>query len=209
MRWSIAALFTAGMSVLLGAQGKPPGQPSVSPYKLGMFQRANAEFIGIVVGDRVIDLAAASAPGPAASWTTLSPGELVDHILATHHRYLWDELPRLTALIAFLKCGCHCSFSTIRKFLRDVVGLTISRGQLAKLCGRVSDSLALRYQQLLELLPTQERVNVDETGHKDNGDAFWTWCFRAPLFTLFKISPSRGSDVLFAVLGKEFDGVLG
>ncbi|MGH2393468.1 MAG: hemerythrin domain-containing protein, partial [Candidatus Limnocylindria bacterium] len=25
--------------------------------------------------------------------------ELVDHIEATHHRYLWDELPRLSALV--------------------------------------------------------------------------------------------------------------
>jgi transposase len=37
----------------------------------------------------------------------------------------------------------------------------------------------------------------------------WTWCFRASLFTLFKISPSRGSQVLVDVLGTEFDGVLG
>jgi len=117
--------------------------------------------------------------------------------------------PRLTALIAFLKCGCHCSFSTIRKFLRDVVGLSISRGQLAKLCAKVSDSLQVTYELLLKLLPTQAQLNVDETGHKDNGEAFWTWCFRAPLFTLFKISPSRGSDVLLEVLGTEFDGVLG
>ena len=29
-------------------------------------------------------------------WTTMAAGELVDHIEATHHRYLWQELPRLT-----------------------------------------------------------------------------------------------------------------
>ena len=36
--------------------------------------------------------------------------------------------PRLTTLIAYLKGACHASFSTIRKFLRDVVRVTISRG---------------------------------------------------------------------------------
>jgi transposase len=117
--------------------------------------------------------------------------------------------PRLTALIAYLKGACHCSFSTIRKFLRDVVGLTISRGQLAKLIRKVSDSLQDSYELLLHLLPKQDAINVDETGHKDQGDAMWTWCFRAPLFTLFHISPSRGSEVLLEVLGAEFDGVLG
>ena len=62
------------------------------------------------------------------------------------------------------------------------------------------------FQQMeLEVSP----VHVDETGHKDNGQRLWTWCFRAQLYTVFKISPSRGSDVLIEVLGKEFAGVLG
>src|SRR5215203_2907201 len=36
-----------------------------------------------------------------------------------------------------------------------------------------------------------------------------TWCFRAELYTLFKIDPYRSADVLIEVLGKEFDGVIG
>lgn len=117
--------------------------------------------------------------------------------------------PRLTALVAFLKGGCHCSFTTIRKFLRDVVGVTISRGQLAKLCRKTSDAVDAAYQELLDTLPNEKSLRVDETGHPDSGHRFWTWCFRAKLYTLFKISPSRGSNVLLDVLGSEFDGVLG
>ena len=33
--------------------------------------------------------------------------------------------PRLTTIIAYLKGACHASYSTIRKFVRDVIGLTI------------------------------------------------------------------------------------
>lgn len=117
--------------------------------------------------------------------------------------------PRLHTLVAYLKGVCHCSYSTIRKFLRDVVKVKVSRGYLAQVCAEVSETLQIPYLHLLDLLPKQDVVNVDETGHKDNGDGLWTWCFRAPLFTLFKISPSRGSDVLVEVLGKEFDGLLG
>ena len=125
--------------------------------------------------------------------------------------------PRLTALVAYLKGACHCSFSTVRKFLRDVVGVTVSRGHLRNLCGKVERGLTPAYDELpvvsavelLAELPRQPRLNIDETGHKERGQALWTWCFRAPLFTLFKISPSRGSDVLLDVLGAEFDGVLG
>jgi hypothetical protein len=36
--------------------------------------------------------------------------------------------PRLTALVAYLKSACHASFSTIHAFLRDMIGLTVSRG---------------------------------------------------------------------------------
>jgi transposase len=50
---------------------------------------------------------------------------------------------------------------------------------------------------------------VDETGHKDNGALLWTWCFRAEMYTLFKIDPHRSADVLLEVLGQEFEGVLG
>jgi transposase len=117
--------------------------------------------------------------------------------------------PQLTALIGYLKGACHCSFSTIQKFVRDVLKITLSRGQLRKLCGKVADSLDPAYQELLSALPRQPRLNVDETGHKENGQGLWTWCFRAPLFTLFQIDPSRGSDVLVATLGLEFDGVIG
>ena len=117
--------------------------------------------------------------------------------------------PRMTALVGYLKGACHCSFSTIRKYLRDVVGVAISRGQLRKVCGKVASSLDVAYEGLLAILPSQKQLNVDETGHKENGQGMWTWCFRAPLYTLFRIDPSRGSDVLLDVLGTEFAGVLG
>jgi hypothetical protein len=54
--------------------------------------------------------------------------------------------PRLTTLIGFLKSACHMSFSCIRKYLRDVVGVTISRGQLRKLVSKVTDSLQDPYE---------------------------------------------------------------
>ncbi|MBK1621294.1 IS66 family transposase, partial [Lamprobacter modestohalophilus] len=116
---------------------------------------------------------------------------------------------RLTALVAYLKNVCHASFSTIRKFLRDVVGETVSRGYLAKLITKVSRSLERPYTELLERIPLETTLNVDETGHKDNGDRFWTWVFKAELYVLFRIDKSRGSQVLIEVLGEEFEGTLG
>ena len=117
--------------------------------------------------------------------------------------------PRLTCLIAYLKGACHCSYTTIAKFIRDVLNIKLSTGLLAKLICKASASLDKVYEELAFLLPSEPRLNVDETGHKNNGEPMWTWCFRASLYTLFKIDKSRGSDFLIETLSKNFNGILG
>ena len=117
--------------------------------------------------------------------------------------------PRLTTLVAYLKGVCHASFTTIRKFLRDVIGVKVSRGYLVKVIAKVSRSLAKSHDELYACLPSEASLNIDETGHPENRRRLWTWCFRAELFTLFHIDPSRGSQVLIEALGTEFNGVLG
>jgi len=117
--------------------------------------------------------------------------------------------PRLTALVAYLKGGCHASYATIQAYLRDVMDVRLSTGHLVKLTGKVRDSLSVPYGELLAALRSQGRLNVDETGHKDSGENYWTWVFRAELYTLFRIDPSRGSEVLVLTLGRQYEGTLG
>jgi len=117
--------------------------------------------------------------------------------------------PRLTALVGYLKGACHCSYTTIKRFVRDLFDIKISRGQLAKVIAKVSDSIQGAYDDLAGRLPNEDLLNIDETGHKDYKTRMWTWCFRASLFTLFKIDPSRGSNVLLKTLGEDFDGLIG
>ena len=143
-------------------------------------------------------------------------GQWCEKCQKLHYPALPEELakaglvgPRLTALVGWLHGVCHMSVSSIRKYFRDVIRIPISRGMLSKLIRKVSESLQDPYDELIRVLTEEDRLNVDETGHKDNGQRLWTWCFRAQLYTVFKISPSRGSDVLIEVLGKEFAGVLG
>ena len=42
----------------------------------------------------------ASRTAPAAEWASMDALALVEHLVATHHAYLWAELPRLSALLA-------------------------------------------------------------------------------------------------------------
>ena len=117
--------------------------------------------------------------------------------------------PRLTSLSGYLKGACHASYTTLQKFFGEVLRLSVSRGYLAKLIlHKNSGALAQVHDKLLARLPFQSRLNVDETGHKQNGALLQTWCFHAPRFTLFRVGLGRGSAVLRDTLGEFFTGIL-
>jgi transposase len=116
--------------------------------------------------------------------------------------------PNLIALTAYMKGRCHLSYTTLRDFYRDVFLLNVSTGFLAKQIRKVSDALEKPYEELVDQLPVEEHLHVDETGHKENGVRHWTWCFRSKRFTLFHIDESRGSIVLEELLGLNYEGIL-
>jgi len=115
---------------------------------------------------------------------------------------------RLTAMLAYLKGGCHVSYSKLRSFL-DAIGIDVSAGLLAKKIRQTGAALAAPYAELFAAMGSQDRLNIDETGHKDNGKRMWTWCFSAPEWTVFRIADSRGAKVLGETLGDDFVGVIG
>jgi transposase len=115
----------------------------------------------------------------------------------------------ITAMTAFMKGGCHMSFSTVQQFFKEILHLDVSRGMLSKTTQKVSAALKPAYQQLAEHLPDESYLGIDETGHKDNGDKYWTWCFQRPDYSFFHIDKSRGSKVLFDLLGDEYEGIIG
>ncbi|HQC64819.1 MAG TPA: IS66 family transposase [Anaerolineaceae bacterium] len=115
----------------------------------------------------------------------------------------------MTALVSYLKGPCHMSYTTIQEFFKQVITLDLSRGMLCKATGKTSDALHSSYHEIAECLPDETEVNVDETGHHDNGDLHWTWCFDTAGYSLFKIDKSRGSKVLKEMLGQTFRGIIG
>jgi regulator of cell morphogenesis and NO signaling len=55
--------------------------------------------IGLDPAATVTELSQVGRPSKSAKWTTMAADVLVDHLEVTHHRYLWAELPRVTALM--------------------------------------------------------------------------------------------------------------
>lgn len=51
------------------------------------------------VVDELVAATGGEAVGAEEPWAAMGVADLVDHVVATHHRYLWNELPRLTALV--------------------------------------------------------------------------------------------------------------
>jgi hypothetical protein len=54
----------------------------------------------------------------------------------------------------------------------------------------------------------QPVLNGDETGYRTNGEKRWLWAVVAPMFVVYRIAPTRAADVLVALLGDVFAGVL-
>jgi transposase len=104
------------------------------------------------------------------------------------------------------------SYTSIQTFLADVLGLKLSTGQLGKITQKASAALGDCHAQLQATLPGQPAMNIDETGHPENGQRLWTWGFHVPGpqgFTWFHIDPSRSTEVLYEFLGEAFSGIIG
>jgi transposase len=148
----------------------------------------------------------------ARLYRSRTTGEIITAPLPEDVRLAGLVGPRLTALLGFQKGACHMSYASIQTFLGDVLGLPLSTGQIAKIIQKASAALGPSHAELEAALPWQPVMNIDETGHPENGKRLWTWGFHVPGphgFTWFHIDPSRSTDVLYEFLGETFSGVIG
>jgi transposase len=117
--------------------------------------------------------------------------------------------PQLTALIAYLTVVCRLPRLVVQRLLEGALHIPISLGSTQNAWEEASAAVAIPYAELDAALQDQSVLNVDETGHRTNGDKRWIWAFVARTFIVYRIAASRGSDVLKTVLGETFAGILG
>jgi transposase len=99
--------------------------------------------------------------------------------------------PQLTALIAYLTVVCRVPRRLVQTLLEEA-----------------SEAVNAPCQELEQALKHQPVLNGDETGHRTNGEKRWLWAVVAPMFVVYRIATTRAADVLVALLGDVFAGVL-
>ena len=99
-------------------------------------------------------------------------------------RIFWAQLPagviedqlfglRLQALIGYMKGSLHASYSALEDFCREVLNIDIARSHLCNTIRRVNEALGGPYEQLQQHIPTEQVLNIDESGWKDKGIKYW------------------------------------
>ena len=116
--------------------------------------------------------------------------------------------PELTALIAYQTVTCRMPRRVVLESLEHVLGIPLSLGSVQKVWEEASEAVAEPYEELARQLPREPVVNSDETSYRTNGEKRWLWALVASTFVFYRVAATRGAEVLVALLGEIFAGIL-
>jgi hypothetical protein len=120
-----------------------------------------------------------------------------------------DFGPQLTAVIAYWTVVCRVPRRLVEAMLVDLLGIKISLGSTQKAWEEVSAAVQQPYEELERKLPHQAVLNIDETGWRTNGEKRWIWGLVAQQFVFYVVAANRNAEVLVALLGAVFRGIIG
>ncbi|HBO45258.1 MAG TPA: IS66 family transposase [Planctomycetaceae bacterium] len=116
--------------------------------------------------------------------------------------------PHLMAFVALLMAYYRQSKRRTADFLGMLLGQPCCPALTVKLQNQVTQALRPSYQELAAELPTQEHLNIDETGTKEAGGKAWLWTFVARAFTVFAVRATREATALGVFLTEKFHGIV-
>jgi transposase len=108
---------------------------------------------------------------------------------------------RIAALVTTLRYSHAISYGRMKQLLGEVFGLEISEGGIANLFARVKGELETEVDGILAVLRSARLVGSDETSTRVNGKNQWEWVFQNENVCFHIIRPSRGGEVIEAVMG--------
>lgn len=116
--------------------------------------------------------------------------------------------PNALGLAAELKHVMGIPFGKVARILSSATELDLSRATLARASQRLARKCQPTYARLIVRLRQSEVAHVDETGWKIGGHSAWLWVFTNDDVSLYVIDPSRAHEVVEAILGTDYAGVL-
>ena len=116
--------------------------------------------------------------------------------------------PRLIAFVALLMAYYRQSKRRTAEFLGTLFGQPCCPALTVKMQNQATAALRPSYEELAGELPTQDHLNIDETGTKEANGKAWLWTFVAKMFTVFAVRATREATALTTFLGDAFCGVV-
>jgi transposase len=115
---------------------------------------------------------------------------------------------RAVALATTLQKEYGLSVGKTAAVLREIAGLSVTRGGVVRAIARVGRRCIPTYDALCEAMAKSRVVTADETGWRIGGRSAWLWAFVTATMTVYAIEESREVSVAISVLGLGFAGVL-
>lgn len=113
--------------------------------------------------------------------------------------------PNLRALIVLLSGRYRISRRETVELCRDLFGVSVSVGCVARILERTSDALEVPYDEIASAVKSSPVAHMDETGWREKGNALHLWILVAAFAVLFRIG-RRTKAVAQEMLGEHYSG---
>lgn len=116
--------------------------------------------------------------------------------------------PRAKATAIQLNYGYGLSKRSTEHIMRDIYGLSATVSGWQHAFHRVGERCEEDYEQLIEQAKHSAYIHSDETSWYMGAPKSWLWVFTNEAQTLYKVSTSRGREVIQEIIGNDYQGVL-
>jgi transposase len=116
--------------------------------------------------------------------------------------------PRLVAFAGLLMAYFRQSKRRTALFLEALLNQPCCPALTIKMQTQVTQALRPAYEELVQQLPSQPHLGIDESPTKEASSKSWLWTFVGGLFTVFAWRATRAATVLTELLRDGFSGVV-
>ena len=117
--------------------------------------------------------------------------------------------PNAAALLSAMRQTMGVTFGKLARFSTETLGISLTPSGVLGIVGRMSDRARPIAEGLAYSLREKEWLHADETSWRVNGKRWQMWGFFDDETAVYQAVPSRASQVVKDILGKDFAGVVG